>query len=656
MREVARYISITLLLLGAYLLTRVPDIGSDLVQFSAGFLLMSLGYLGLINFGLPAGRFKWWFWFVMLVVIVRILALNMLPSDDIARYIWEGQMVREGISPYALSPDDPELEIYRDDTIYPMINHKDMPAIYPPLTHLVFACLTFLTTTIQGFRLFILFVEMMSILMMYLWIMNRSINRNRILIYALNPLVVIGIAGQGHLDSLQILFLISGFYAWQKKQHGWALALITFSGLIKVLGFFVLPFMFERKTLWKFSIPVIIIIFSFIPFIFLKGGLSIGNWGVYLGRFEYYSLTFAPLRLIFGTIGAHIITALVLITSLYWLWLTRTRPENAAAPFLMLVTLMSTTVHFWYLTPLLALAVVWRMRALIGLSILFLPYFFVYGRFVQTGEWIGVWWWQVLTYTIFAILFMIELKGIWISLSKNKPDLGVVIPVLNDAGNLKKLLSDLEANDINRDDVIVVDGGSTDESAEVAANWGAQVIRSEQKGRGSQIASGVSQLESELVLVLHADNRIPSHTVDKIRRTAVAYWDAPGGACRIEYDDKGLKSLIRRLLSNSKTSLYGLSFGDQGQWFRRNVVQVPEMPLMEDVELAIRMNDRGRTVWTLVTLKVSVRRYKNLGSVYVLRTTISRCLKYMFQRRWNGKVPDTTEMYNEYYKCESVKV
>lgn len=100
---------------------------------------------------------------------------------------------------------------------------------------------------------------------------------------------------------------------------------------------------------------------------------------------------------------------------------------------------------------------------------------------------------------------------------------------------------------------------------------------------------------------------------------------------------------------NAKTALAGLSFGDQGQWFRRDRVEVPAIPLMEDVEMAVRMNDAGLPVWTPATVEVSTRRYGQQGTLSVVRSVVARVVGYLAHRRWTDEVPDTTALYEDYY-------
>jgi len=428
------------------------------------------------------------------------------------------------------------------------------------------------------------------------------------------------------------------------------MALVTLAGLVKFLAFFALPFLVNRKTLRSLPLCLGIVLVSYAPFFFLEGEFSFGNLGHYLGEFEYYSLTYAPLRWALGTAGAHAVTASVLFAVLVSLWLTRTRPEYAIPPFLFLLTLMNTTVHYWYLIPILALGVVWKSRALVGLTLLFVPYFEVFERLSFEGVFGGAWWQPVATYVPFLALFWLEMTGRWPAHGSGRASVGVVVPVLNDAGPLGRLLESLEETDLPRDRVVVADGGSEDGSRGVVERWGARLVDCPRPGRGPQVAMGAAQLDTELILILHAATRVTPNVISVIRRAAAGYPEAPGGACRLRYEAAGIKMRMVSVASNAKTALTGLSFGDQGQWFRPGRVEVPAIPLMEDVEMAVRMNDAGLPVWTPATVGVSTRRYERQGVLRVVLSVVTRVVGYLARRRWTDEVPDTSDLYDDYYK------
>ena len=104
MKRLHSIVASILLLLGSFLLSRSPDIGVSLRVFYSGFALASVGYLGLLRWGLPLRKRGWVLVFLLLAVCPRLFALNLIPSDDVPRYIWEGRILREGYNPFAIPP------------------------------------------------------------------------------------------------------------------------------------------------------------------------------------------------------------------------------------------------------------------------------------------------------------------------------------------------------------------------------------------------------------------------------------------------------------------------------------------------------------------------------------------------------------------------
>jgi hypothetical protein len=653
MRRVFSFVSIILFLAGCFLLTRPDDIGTDLFLFNIGFIICAVGYIGILLLGIPFVKRYWHIAFWSLVIIPRIFAMNLIPSDDLARYVWEGKVLSEGYSPYYFPPESEELIQYRDDEIYSQINHKDRPAIYPPLAQYIFALISIFVKDIYGIRLLMIILELSLIMVMLSWLGNLKLPKERALIYALNPLVIIGIAGHGHLDPMQLLLLMIGMLLYSKGHRGFCIAFITLAGMIKFLALAVLPFFITRKTARYLPLVILIIIGCYFPVLFLKGGFSFGNLGVYLGKYEYYSLTFAPLRLMLGTQGAVWTSAIIIFLSGLGLWLTRTNPLQSIAPFFLIITLMSTTIHYWYLVPVLAFAVVWPSRYLIALSLLFLPHFDVFGLLVSENIWRGALWRQVITYAPFIVLLWIEMTGRWPRFRKKDYTIGAVIPVLNDAGSLKGLLGSLSRTGLDKNKIVVSDGGSDDGSVEVAREWGARIVQCDSPGRGHQIARGVEKLNTDLVVILHADNDVDENIFKRVIRAAEAYPHSAGGACRLIYKQRNLKMRLLSFLSDIKMSIYGASFGDQGQWFRKDKVEMPELPLMEDVELALRINAAGPAVWTRAKVYVSTRRYKKVGLLKGALDVVDLTMAYLFKRRWKDELIDTTDIYKRYYNIKS---
>jgi rSAM/selenodomain-associated transferase 2 len=175
--------------------------------------------------------------------------------------------------------------------------------------------------------------------------------------------------------------------------------------------------------------------------------------------------------------------------------------------------------------------------------------------------------------------------------------LSVVIPALNAAEDLPATLAalgsmpGLPTDAATPAEVIVVDGGSVDGTAKVAAACGARVLAAP-RGRGAQLAAGVAAATQPWLLLLHADTRLGQEW----KTAAMAHMrGSPDRAgyfrFALEGDDKQARRLER--LVAWRCRVLALPYGDQGLLIHRDLLRavggIPPLPLMEDVELVRRL-------------------------------------------------------------------
>lgn len=201
--------------------------------------------------------------------------------------------------------------------------------------------------------------------------------------------------------------------------------------------------------------------------------------------------------------------------------------------------------------------------------------------------------------------------------------IGVVIPTLNEAIALPALLEDLRQLGAQLPlDVVVADGGSSDETRTTAAAAGARVVAAP-RGRARQLNAGARAVRGEWLLFLHADCRVTPPCRAALA-AALGQDHAPEAAVfRFAVDlPPGWKQLIE-WGQELRQRAFGLPYGDQGLLLRRSLFErvggYPEIPLMEDVAM-IRHLARLVRIRTLpAPLLTSGRRYRAGG---VLRTAL----------------------------------
>lgn len=211
-----------------------------------------------------------------------------------------------------------------------------------------------------------------------------------------------------------------------------------------------------------------------------------------------------------------------------------------------------------------------------------------------------------------------ELKELLPDWTEKGPYVSVIIPALNEALNIEKTISKAR----NRDaEVIVVDGGSGDDTVAQATLAGARIEKSS-RGRAVQQNRGASVAHGSVLLFLHADTHLPHGYINHIFE-ALMDPETVAGAFRFKTDlDHPLMKLIE-LATNIRSRYLKLPYGDQGLFFRRTVFEAvggfPEVSIAEDLFLMHRISKQGRIGIAPVHAVTSGRRWQTRG---LLRTTL----------------------------------
>ena len=174
--------------------------------------------------------------------------------------------------------------------------------------------------------------------------------------------------------------------------------------------------------------------------------------------------------------------------------------------------------------------------------------------------------------------------------------ISVIIPVLNEATRLPRLILGLRES-VMPCEVIVVDGGSDDGSAEIAAALGARVIRGG-RGRGQQLVVGAAVARGEVLLFLHADSVFPAGGLDAVDWLMHSDPALVGGCFRLVFDgDDGFSRWLTGFYGWLRRR--GIYYGDSGIFVRRAVYHaiggVQPIALMEDFDFVRRLERSGPT-------------------------------------------------------------
>jgi uncharacterized protein len=199
--------------------------------------------------------------------------------------------------------------------------------------------------------------------------------------------------------------------------------------------------------------------------------------------------------------------------------------------------------------------------------------------------------------------------------AKDRPSLSVVIPALNEADQLPITLSNL--NRTPGIEIIVVDGGSTDETLVAARAAGVRTLAAHPP-RSIQMNAGAALAVGDILLFLHADTRLPGDFVKQVRQ-ALSATSVAAGAFHLSIDGSliGLRAIER--VANWRSRLLQMPYGDQALFMPRDLFWelggYPPIPIMEDFELVRRLKRQGRIALAPGRALTSNRRWQRLGAL-----------------------------------------
>ena len=197
--------------------------------------------------------------------------------------------------------------------------------------------------------------------------------------------------------------------------------------------------------------------------------------------------------------------------------------------------------------------------------------------------------------------------------------ISIIIPVLNEANTINAVLARILGT--SNLEVIVVDGGSQDETVALAQSVGVKVI-SATGGRANQMNAGAAVATGSILLFLHADTHLPP-AFDTFIRQVLQNTGVIAGAFELRIDAElwGIR-LIEKMV-NLRSRFLSLPYGDQAIFLKASIFKeiggFPNLSIMEDFELMRRLKRYGKIVIAPASVVTSGRRWQKLG---VVRTTL----------------------------------
>lgn len=334
---------------------------------------------------------------VLIALAARLVLVSGTPyaSSDIYRYVWDGKVQAHGINPYRYAPQADALKSLQDKVIYPFMNRRWVPTIYPPVAQFAFVTLYLIhPNSIDWTRVAFSLLDVGIILLIALVLKRAGSRPEPVILYAWHPLAIFEIGNSGHVDVVAVLLLLFALQARLSRRPVLAGAGVAAAALVKYYAVVAAPALLTgnwRRDLRFGAGFVGSTVLSYIPYIsvgkrvvgFLPGyvkeeGFASGGRFYILDRLGEYAHRFGwqlpELFVRHNLNAAHLYDlALVLVIGGIALWTWRRpvdQPQDIARRVLLLfITLLvlSTPSYPWYaLLPLALLP--FAGRRLFGLT------------------------------------------------------------------------------------------------------------------------------------------------------------------------------------------------------------------------------------------------------------------------------------------------
>jgi hypothetical protein len=458
-------------------------------------------------------------------------------SVDVYRYVWDGRVQAAGVNPYRYVPADDALSRLRDEAIYPKIDRRDYArTMYPPVAEATYLLATRVSESVTWMKAVMVGFEAVAVWALVELLASFGLPRQRVLVYAWHPLAVWEFAGSGHVDAAAIAFIALALLARGRRMETATGVALGCAALVKLYPAVLLPGLYRR---WGWKMPAafaVTVVAGYLPYLSvgLKGALGflpgyMDERGMLNGE-QFYLLGLIRWRLPGVPLAAFIVFALLALSAVA-LW-SVFKPGRDRDGYVARALALASTF-----TVLLSPDFPWYFSWLVPF-LCFVPlpplFYLSAAAFILYGAWLGpdpsATFIFLNTILYVPAAFLAALAGlsrrrkrararkltdgvdedarVGLEARAGAPSSGrvsVIIAALNEEETIAEVVCAVPREVAS--EVIVVDNGSEDRTAERARAAGARVVTEPRRGYGRAFRTGIDALGPgcEVVVFLDGD-------------------------------------------------------------------------------------------------------------------------------------------------------
>ncbi len=547
---------------------------------------------------------------LLIALLVRAIAIFQFPANsDINRYIWEGEIQLSGYNPYLLAPDAEELKHLRNET-WQNINFKNIPAIYWPFAQMLFKAGAAISPTHWFFETILVLFDLGTIFLLLLMIRPFTSDFREIVLYALNPLVIISVAGQGHLESILVFWTMLSLYGCRQKKPWLMYPALGLAVMTKLTPVIFMPLLVERGNFKYF--PLFLLPFALMIPYYDPGINFLSTLNIFLSSFNHNGLFNYVIQSLIGVLPSAWI-AMFFAAGLcgFVFFLT---PDKTRSVFLVSAILLvfAPTFHTWYLLLLTPFLVFYRSPPWIILHLTMLPLVFFFHPWAAHPLWHD----RPLLQAIEFLPFIAA--GIW-CFWKGHQYCPARFPKARSISVI--ILAENEAQDIS----------GCSQSIDIQ-DCPVEIIR------GRQISSGINTARNDVIVLLQAETRLLPDAISRMLKLLQENDSAVGGCFGATYDGSSGFMHLNWLAPGLHRLWFiasGICIEDQVMFSRRVAFQgsFPVIKSMANIELSLRMKENGATVFVPGGVAGTSRKPKPSGNWTDFMKVLYVTLRYLTLRR-----------------------